>query len=140
LGRFAPPRGGRRVAPREASRRPGRHGEIAEIRPRPRTLTPDQAAALLDLVDAERAAARALNTAVETGAVTGPDAVRLFEHHDAVGAALRTLVGDLRLRGVKVGRLVHDGYVRSIPAAPDAVDGTVAVYKPTRMPPEGGAA
>ncbi len=114
-------------------------GRIAEIRPRPRTLTPDQAAALLDLVDAERAAARALNTAVDTGAVTRPDAVRLAEHHDAVGVELRTLLGDLRLRSVKIGRLAHDGYVRSIPAAPDAVDGTVAVYKPTRMPPEGAA-
>ncbi len=112
---------------------------IAEIRPQSRTLTPEQAAALLDLVDAERAAARALNTAVDAGAVTGPDAVRLVELHDAVSTELHTLVRNLRIRSVQMGRLVHDGYVRSIPAAPDAVDGTVAVYKPTRMPPEGAA-
>ena len=65
--------------------------------PRPRGLTPEQATALLDLVDAERAAVRALNTAVAIGAITRPDAVRLVEHHDAVGAEMHTLVRNLRL-------------------------------------------
>src|SRR6476469_8403281 len=102
--------------------------------PGPRRLTPEQATALLDLVDAERAAVRALNTAVAIGAITRPDAVRLVEHHDAVGAEMHTLVRNLRLRSVMMGKPVHAGPA-TWPPAPDAVDGTVAIYKATRVPP-----